>query len=68
MDLRVIKFEIEKWLSINSNTILLKKLSSRIAFFLVTAAYFLSGGLSQFLFWTGILTAIFHTYLNWKYK
>ncbi|KJS73331.1 MAG: hypothetical protein JL56_11525 [Desulfotomaculum sp. BICA1-6] len=59
-----IKLKTEKWLSVNSNI----KLLNKLAFLLIIAAYFLPGGISDFLFWTAILIAVFLTYLNYKLK
>ena len=63
-----IKLKIWEWLSVSSNLNQLKKLLTKIAFFLLIATYFLTSELSEFLFWLAILILLFLTYLNYKFK
>jgi flagellar biosynthesis component FlhA len=70
LNLDDIKLKIYEWLSVNSNSIQLKKTLSKVAFILIIAAYLLPlpVGLSDLLFWLAVSIAIFLTYLEYKFK
>ncbi len=62
------KLKFTEWLSVNSNLVQFKKQLTKTAFILFLTAGLLPVSFSEMLFWLAVFIAIFHTYLEYKFK